>query len=168
LSLRLMRTACAFARFRMRQGGAALCRRSVDVAAVLSTRAPLDWDRIARWTRQIVAGDLADIAPLFTAHTAHAPVLVWSPMTTQLSAPLGVVNDYWCSLAVASAPPNRRDVDALQLRSALGYVMLVDVVDDGHDFCYRLYGSTIARVSGADLTGLHLSSHHASAYVTEF
>lgn len=46
--------------------------------------------------------------------------------------------------------------------------MLIDVVDGGHDFRYRLFGSAVSSVSGFDMTGKLLSEHPASAYVTEF
>lgn len=46
--------------------------------------------------------------------------------------------------------------------------MLLDLVDDGRDFRYRLYGSMVASVSGFDMTGKLLSEHPASPYVTEF
>jgi len=46
--------------------------------------------------------------------------------------------------------------------------MLLDVVDAGRDFYYRLYGSVIASISGFDMTGKFLSTHRNSPYVTEF
>ena len=55
----------------------------------------------------------------------------------------------------------------LDLRPALGYVLLLDVVEGGRDFRYRLFGSTVVNVSGFDMTGKLLSEHPASTYVTE-
>jgi hypothetical protein len=46
--------------------------------------------------------------------------------------------------------------------------MLLDLVEGGRDFRYRLYGSMIASISGFDMTGKLLSEHPASPYVTEF
>jgi hypothetical protein len=54
------------------------------------------------------------------------------------------------------------------MRRALGYVMLVDVVENGQDFRYRLFGSAVAAVSGFDMTGKLLSEHAASGYILEF
>ena len=59
-------------------------------------------------------------------------------------------------------------MDPLDLRPALGYVMLLDTVEGGQDFRYRLFGSLIARVSDFDMTGKLLSAHPTSAYVAEF
>lgn len=69
---------------------------------------------------------------------------------------------------VNGALPLTTDIDPIRMRPALGYVMLVDVVDGGWDFRYRLYGSELASVSGFDMTGRFLSSHGASANVIEF
>ena len=46
--------------------------------------------------------------------------------------------------------------------------MLLDLVEGGRDFRYRLYGSMIASISGFDMTGKLLSEHPASPYVAEF
>src|SRR5690242_5495456 len=54
------------------------------------------------------------------------------------------------------------------MRPALGYIMLLDLVDGGRDFRYRLYGSIITAVSGVEMTGKLVSSHPASPYVVEF
>jgi hypothetical protein len=49
--------------------------------------------------------------------------------------------------------PLRRDLDVLELRPWLGNLMLIDVLEDGRDFRYRLYGSILAQYYGRDLTG---------------
>jgi hypothetical protein len=59
-------------------------------------------------------------------------------------------------------------IDPFGMRRALGYVMLVDAVDQGHDFRYRLYGSSLASISDCDMTGRLLSTHVSSDYIREF
>lgn len=49
--------------------------------------------------------------------------------------------------------PLASEIDALEMRPALGYGMLVEPVDGGADFRDRLYGSNLAAVSGFDMTG---------------
>lgn len=44
-------------------------------------------------------------------------------------------------------------IDPLPLRFILGWLMIVEPVDRGADFRYRLYGSAIAEMMGRDLTG---------------
>jgi hypothetical protein len=68
----------------------------------------------------------------------------------------------------AAGLPHLREIDPFKLRPALGYLMVLEPVEDGRDFRYRLYGSTIARVSGFDMTERRTSEHPASAYVSEF
>jgi hypothetical protein len=46
--------------------------------------------------------------------------------------------------------------------------MLMDTVEGGRDFRYRLFGSIIASHSGFDMTGKLLSEHRSSPYVIEF
>ncbi len=46
--------------------------------------------------------------------------------------------------------------------------MLLEPVEAGRDFRYRLYGGELARVSGFDMTGKCLSEHPASFYAAEF
>jgi hypothetical protein len=129
----------------------------------------LDWDRIARWTGDIVVGDIGAIAETFAEHGAAAPGLAWNPAAEQFDASaLRFLTEYWRGLAGPGELPHLRQIDPFALRPALGYVMLLDLVDGGHDFRYRLYGSMIASISGFDMTGKLLSAHPASPYVTEF
>ena len=48
-------------------------------------------------------------------------------------------------------------IDPLQLGFILGWLMVMDPIDGGADFRYRLYGSSIAATTGRDLTGLKVS-----------
>lgn len=95
--------------------------------------------------------------------------MIWSPSPEQVGAPpLRALLDYWTALRESGRLPSAGRIDPLGMRGALGYVMLVDVVDEGQDFRYRLYGSSLASVSELDMTGQLLSNHAASAYIREF
>ena len=129
----------------------------------------LDRARITSWAAQIAADEFGTIEAVFYAHTRQRPTVVWAPSAEQINTPqLRFLHDYWSALAANGTLPNRRKIDPLAMRPALGYVMLIDVVEGGLDFRYRLYGSIIARVSELDMTGRLMSAHPASAYVTEF
>ena len=131
--------------------------------------APLDWARIDQWTAGIVAGDIAAVVRVFAQHGAPAPALAWNPVIDDFQAePLRVLGAYWRGIAGAGALPHMKLIDPAGLRPALGYVMLLDAVDQGRDFRYRLYGSIVSGISGFDMTGKLLSEHPANAYVTEF
>jgi hypothetical protein len=49
--------------------------------------------------------------------------------------------------------PLRRDIDVLELAPWLGNLMLIEVLEGGAEFRYRVYGSTLAQYYGRDLTG---------------
>ncbi len=106
---------------------------------------------------------------LFAGHGARGPTISWRPAVEQLAPPqLRFLLRYWVDLAGERAMPAAAEIDAMEMRPALGYLILVDVVEEGHDFRYRLFGSTIAAVSGFDMTGKLVSHHLASAYIVEF
>lgn len=59
----------------------------------------------------------------------------------------------WRSFS-ASGHPTRAQVDPLALGAALlPYVVIIEVLDDGFDFRWRLFGSRHEAEYGADLTG---------------
>lgn len=150
---------------------ASLSSKSRDdiVSEVITLARPLDWSRAADWAASIGAGDLGPMRHVFRKNGAQGPEVVWSPSAEQLAAPpLSALLEYWVGLKEANALPRADRIDPLGMRGALGYVMLVDVVDRGRDVRYRLYGSTLASVSDADMTGRLLSTHGASAYIREF
>ena len=66
---------------------------------------------------------------------------------------LHALGAYWQSHAKDGRPPGPAIVDPLALRAWLGHLLLVDVVNGGTDFVYRVYGSTVAETFGADMTG---------------
>src|SRR5581483_12115713 len=129
---------------------------------------PIDWGRVEDWTEALLSSDLAAVQRVFTGSGTRPPKVIWNPAADDLpAAQLQFLVRYWAGLGRVEIP-NLRQVDALGLKPALGYVMLLDVIDDGQDFFYRVYGSVIAGISGFDMTGHRLSLHHTSPYVTEF
>lgn len=60
---------------------------------------------------------------------------------------------HWHSLAGGDALPARSAIDPTAMRPWLGNILLVDVIDGGAGFTYRLYGSEVAEHFGRDLTG---------------
>jgi PAS domain len=129
----------------------------------------LDWSRIDEWTSLILANDIAPIAAVFHQHGAGTPELVYDPQSEHVPlGPLRFLAMHWQALAGAGALPHIREIDPFKLRPALGYLIVLDPLDGGRDFRYRLYGSAIARISGLDMTGRKTSEHRASAYVSEF
>ena len=60
---------------------------------------------------------------------------------------------FWDELRGPRLAPRTDEVHALVLKPWLGSILLLDVIDGGRDFRYRLYGSVAAERFGFDLTG---------------
>lgn len=132
-------------------------------------RRPLDWAQAAEWTAHIAEDRLQPIRDAFRKEGAQGPIIVWNPTASAMAArPLAALIEYWTALRENGGLPLAERIDPLEMRRALGYVMLVDVIENGEDFRYRLFGSAVASVSGFDMTGRRLSEHAASAYLLEF
>lgn len=55
------------------------------------------------------------------------------------------------------AMPSRRDIDIVDFGRGIGNLVLLDVEDGGRDFRYRVFGSALARLCGADMQGWWVS-----------
>ncbi len=130
---------------------------------------PLDWQRVERWAAAIAADNPAEMREVFAAAGARGPELRWGPSVDSLGAPQHqFLLRYWSDLRGARRMPHVNEIDAMEMRPALGYVNLLEAVEDGRDFRYRVFGSTVASVSGFDLTGQLASQLKASPYIVEF
>ncbi len=128
-----------------------------------------DWHVVDQWTAAILADDLAPIVSVFRLHGAQGPSMEWDPSPGRdTPEPIRFLLAYWTDLAAGRAMPGMGEIDALSLRPALGYIALLDVVDGGRDFRYRLYGTILAAVAGFDMTGRLTSEHKASPHITHF
>ena len=67
----------------------------------------------------------------------------------------GPAFNYWQSLCKQGLP-NRRDIDPVDIPDLLANIMLLDVVDGGADFRYRLGGTAVEHNFGASIKGLSL------------
>lgn len=65
----------------------------------------------------------------------------------------------WHSKRVDGGLPARRDFDPQTLKWLLGWISIVDVIDGGRDYIFRLYGSRVAEALGFDLTGKSISDY---------
>lgn len=131
--------------------------------------ASLDWQRIERWAAAIAGGDATAVREVFAAAGARGPELCWHPPPERLVTPQHrFLLRYWSDLRGSRLQPHLSEIDAMEMRPALGYVNLLETVDDGRDFRYRVFGSVVAAVSGFDLTGQLVSRLRASAYIVEF
>jgi hypothetical protein len=75
---------------------------------------------------------------------------------------------YWQSHAADGRLPGAAIVDPIALRPWLGHLLLVDVLEGGSEFVYRVYGSNVAETFGQDMTGQSprgFPSHHVDIIV---
>jgi hypothetical protein len=143
--------------------------RDDTVNDAMAAAPPFNWARVTDWATSIAGGELGPVRHVFRKRGAQGPDVIWNPLPEHVpDAPLHALLEYWTELRDGDRLPPAAKIDPLGMRGALGYVMLVDVVDQGHDFRYRLYGSALASISEFDMTGRLLSSHAASAYIREF
>ncbi len=67
---------------------------------------------------------------------------------------------YWRARRPADGRmPARADLDPVAMKRWLGNLSILDVVDGGDDFVFRLYGSVLAQIVGFDMTGKSASSY---------
>ena len=117
-----------------------------------------DRDLVKSFTDELITRDFYDIATYFRSVDGPTPEILWSPTSAELDeGALRVLLDYWIELPRGQDLPLASVLDPLQIRGALGLVMLLDVEDDGWDYRYRVYGTTIAERSGFDATGKLIS-----------
>jgi hypothetical protein len=106
---------------------------------------------------------------VFVEQGAEAPEAIWNPTPDQVpTTPLKFLAARWSARDPAVPLPGVASIDALDLQPALGHIILLDPVDGGRDFRFRVYGTAIVAVSGFDLSRRLLSEHPASGYVVEF
>jgi hypothetical protein len=129
----------------------------------------LDRGRVAAWAAALAAGEAHGLHESFLAMGGAAPDIVWTPSVDRLSAAqLRFLLRYWSELAGARTMPCTKEIDALEMRPALGYINLLDVIEGGEDFRYRVFGSIIAAVAGYDMTGRTVSALKTAPYMAEF
>ena len=117
----------------------------------------------------LVRGDYASLDALFTSEALDPPVLIWEPDPAQLPVdPLPDLLAYWYDLPRIGDLPAAGALDPLAMKGALGHLMLLDVISDGQDFRYRVYGTKIAERSGFDMTGRLTSEINTSGYISRF
>lgn len=75
----------------------------------------------------------------------------------QMAPTLAAIYRLWRAKAGDRPAPSRADFDIVDLRPWLGFLVLIDVIDGGVDFFYRVYGTGITAFYGNDLTAKRLS-----------
>ncbi len=124
-----------------------------------------------RLAADLAAGDSTSAGRLFLENGGQPPIVLWRPRPEAISVPqLAFLVQYWDSLprAAGAATPHLRSIDPQAMRKALGFVALIDIVDGGTDFSYRVYGTRIAERYGSDLTNRKTSEIDDGSYAAAF
>lgn len=110
-------------------------------------------DRIDQAARHIIAGQP------FKTVDPRCTELWFADEKRDLPEPkLQFLLDYWLGLRDRlGCVPGRKDIDVLELRQAIGNIMMLEVLDDGYDARYRVYGTGIAEFARNDWTGQTVS-----------
>ncbi|MCK6451896.1 MAG: PAS domain-containing protein [Alphaproteobacteria bacterium] len=122
-----------------------------------------------------LAGEIArsaerpKLAAYFAGNGAPPPRVVWQPSEDDVRhEPLRFLVGFWQMHSAGGRLPGVDMVEPFALKPALGYIMLLDVLDDGWDYRYRLYGTNIAQRLGQDLTGRRTSDISKRAFTGTF
>lgn len=86
------------------------------------------------------------------------------------SARLRRLFDYWTQLSGERFAPARNELNPTEIREQLGWLWLMDVVDGGRDFRFRMGGDRVVQFFGERLSGNTLSgvAHRAPAFFGRF
>jgi hypothetical protein len=74
---------------------------------------------------------------------------------------LAFLKSYWEGKRNGRAMPSRADIDPIEMREHLGWIILADVLADYEDFRFRLVGTRVTDYFGRDITGKTLSESYA-------
>ncbi|MBI3452308.1 MAG: PAS domain-containing protein [Rhodospirillales bacterium] len=141
----------------------------MSVLPAAEWKKPTDRSVVGLLTGQLIGGDTAGVDDIFVLNGLRKPTITWSPATNALPvAQLSFLQDYWRRLPREDDLPHIRSIDPVDMRPALGYIMLVDLCNDGWDFIYRLYGSRVAERCGVDMTGRRASEIDNGNYASIF
>ena len=123
--------------------------------ALRTERPEVDFRDIAALaSQQLVKGQTDIIDRLFTTMQSPVPQLQWMPESETLDHPqLRFLNDYWHGRIRDGELPLSRGIDVLDLRPAIGNLMLLEPIDGATDFVYRVYGTGIVEYTRVEMTG---------------
>jgi hypothetical protein len=102
------------------------------------------------------------------------PIVRFRPTADQVEEQtLATLHGYWERLMEEARLggadlPGVQLFDPLEISRTLTYVMMIDVLEEGLDFQYRVYGREIAERFGRDLTGMKVSEVPIEPRITAF
>jgi len=129
----------------------------------------VEWETVSLWQDAILRDRLDDIRASFVESGAVGPDASWAPEREAVRGRENkILLEYWHESRGDQAMPPISAVDPVRIQPALGRVAVLEAVEGGRDFRYRLFGTVMTAVSGFDMTGKLLSTHPSSAYIVNF
>lgn len=117
----------------------------------------------------LLADKRPELEAYFAAKGARLEIMQWSPTVADIMAePIRFLVEYWNGLRGAATMPPAEAVSPFDLKPALGHMVLIDVLDQGWDGRFRLYGSKVAETYGRDMTGRCVSEIDGGNYISLF
>jgi hypothetical protein len=108
----------------------------------------------------LAAGDHAPLDALFATAGLPPPRIAFDPSEAQMPTDaLKFLLRHCRELPQAHGLPLYQGVDVATMRPALGYLTLLDLVDGGRDFRYRVFGTRLSERLPFDLTGKCVSEN---------
>ena len=106
---------------------------------------------------ELINNDLDRCNRMFEADNLPLPQLIWMPNEDDLpEESLKFIHKLWHQHCANGTPPYSIFTPE-NLFPALGHIIVLEVVDGGLDFKYRVYGTKIAEVSKFDMMGKSIS-----------
>lgn len=129
----------------------------------------MDRGKIDRMAGEVASGSYGSIKRMFSAEGIREPDLIWDPSEAHLSSPQHrFMLTYWRGLKHGLKYPLQTALRPEEMGPVLGSLILLDVIEEGWDFRYRLHGSLIADRFGVDLTGLRTSEYPFETWANFF
>jgi hypothetical protein len=126
------------------------------------TTKPVDWQQVELWQQDLEVDQLNRVRSAFAAAGVGSVELVRSPEPARPQGPANrFLLKYWREQALGALPPVAA-IDPIRMRPALGRILIVEPVEQGLDFRYRLFGSHISALTGVEMTGKLVSAHPLS------
>ncbi len=124
---------------------------------------------VSRLADSLIDGTFDPVDRFFEANGVVPPVVVWEPTDADTgTSSLGFLTEFWRRGRIGHGWPPESAIDPVDLRPALGSLLVCEPLEDLSDFRIRLYGSRLALDMGRDLTGSHVSDIDPGSYISSF
>jgi hypothetical protein len=113
----------------------------------------LDRAKIESVVDAVCAGNLQAIEQLISWPAADVTLRIDPSVAALTEEPMPFLRQYWDQLPRGQRLPLMAAVDPVAMAPALGLLALIDIIDDGWNGRYRVFGSSVTGSLGAELTG---------------